>query len=382
MRKRRRYQAGSVVISRDGKVWLGQYRENGIKRTVTLGKRKGPERISKTEAETKLADIVQPLNSAANVESNVDPDITVKDYIEMVYFPHKRKGKWRRLTSESRTDSITLHVIGNFGDRKMRSMNNRVELQGWLDSLFTSKNSSQRMAYNTVDHLRWDLKAIFDLAVADGIFVRNPIYSGTILLHVHPDCPMAQKAMMCAEDVKKAIAALTTVRERVVFELIVLSGLRVSEVFGLRRGRVCDGYAKIAERVCRRDIDRPKSRRATRNAALSKIVQADLKLWLESSPDTGSDGWLFPSETMKTAIGSDNVMARHIRPKLRAVQLGWVDYRVMRRTHSSLMKEIKIDPKLVADQQGHGVDVNQNEYTQTSLSSRLEAVETLSAFVN
>ncbi len=238
------------------------------------------------------------------------------------------------------------------------------------------------MAYNTVDHLRWDLKAIFDLAVADGIFVRNPIYSSTILLHVHPDCPMAQKAVMSAEDVKKAIAALTTVRERLVFELIVLSGLRVSEVFGLRRGRVCDGYAKITERVCRRDIDRPKSRRANRDAALSKIVQADLKLWLEYSPDTGSDGWLFPSETIKTAVGSDNVMARHIRPKLRAVQLGWVDYRVMRRTHSSLMKEIKIDPKLVADQQGHRVDVNQNEYTQTSLSSRLEAFETLSAFVN
>jgi hypothetical protein len=46
------------------------------------------------------------------------------------------------------------------------------------------------------------------------------------------------------------------------------------------------------------------------------------------------------------------------------------------------MKEIEIDPKLVADQQGHAVDVNQNECTQTSVASRLQAVETLSAFVN
>jgi hypothetical protein len=37
------------------------------------------------------------------------------------------------------------------------------------------------------------------------------------------------------------------------------------------------------------------------------------------------------------------------------------------------MKEIKVDPKLVADQQGHGVGLNQNEYTQTSVASRLAA---------
>ena len=84
-------------------------------------------------------------------------------------------------------------------------------------------------------------------------------------------------------------------------------------------------------------------------------------------------------------IGADNMMARYIRPKLKAenVGLGWVDYRVMRRTHSSLMNAQGVDPKVIADQQGHTVDVNLNVYTQTSMESRREAVETLaSAFVN
>jgi hypothetical protein len=75
-------------------------------------------------------------------------------------------------------------------------------------------------------------------------------------------------------------------------------------------------------------------------------------------------------------------MARSLRPVLKTVGLDWVDYRVMRRTHSSLMKQAKVDPKLVVDQQGHGLDTNQNVYTQTPVTSRLEAVETLSAFVN
>jgi hypothetical protein len=54
-----------------------------------------------------------------------------------------------------------------------------------------------------------------------------------------------------------------------------------------------------------------------------------------------------------------------------------VDYQVMRRTHSSLMRELGVDPKIVADGIGHDVNVNLNVYTQTSIEGRLEAVQTL-----
>src|SRR5262249_51432446 len=153
----------------------------------------------------------------------------------------------------------------------------RDELQDWLDGLRNA--AGERMAYTTVDHLRWDLKAIFDLAMADGVIPRNPIYSGTLLLHVHPDCPRPKQPVMSADDVKRAIPALHTLRERLVFKLIVLGGMRVSEVFGLRRGRVHDQYAEIIERVCRRDVDRPKTAKSERKAALAECVQEDLKLW-------------------------------------------------------------------------------------------------------
>ena len=56
---------------------------------------------------------------------------------------------------------------------------------------------------------------------------------------------------------------------------------------------------------------------------------------------------------------------------------------VLRRTHSSLMREKNVDPKVVADQLGHTLDVNLNVYTQTSLERKIEAVETLeSSLVN
>ena len=51
----------------------------------------------------------------------------------------------------------------------------------------------------------------------------------------------------------------------------------------------------------------------------------------------------------------------------------------MRRTHSSLLKELDIDPKVRAEQMGHSVDVNENVYTRTSLQRRRDAVDKLEA---
>jgi len=49
----------------------------------------------------------------------------------------------------------------------------------------------------------------------------------------------------------------------------------------------------------------------------------------------------------------------------------------MRRTHSSLLKELGVDPHVRAEQMGHTVDVNENVYTITSINRRKEAVNAL-----
>ena len=49
----------------------------------------------------------------------------------------------------------------------------------------------------------------------------------------------------------------------------------------------------------------------------------------------------------------------------------------MRRTHASLSRQAGIDPKLVADQLGHGLGVNLDVYTVAALDKRQDAVEVL-----
>lgn len=44
-----------------------------------------------------------------------------------------------------------------------------------------------------------------------------------------------------------------------------------------------------------------------------------------------------------------------------------MNFQVMRRTHSSLLKELDVDPKVRAEQMWHTLDVNENVYTRTRL---------------
>jgi len=88
------------------------------------------------------------------------------------------------------------------------------------------------------------------------------------------------------------------------------------------------------------------------------------------SIDKGSDAWVFPSEKLTTPLAKDNCWRRSFLPKLKPAGLAWANFQVMRRTHSSLLKELDVDPQIRAEQMGHTVDVNENVYT-TNLCSFL-----------
>jgi hypothetical protein len=82
-----------------------------------------------------------------------------------------------------------------------------------------------------------------------------------------------------------------------------------------------------------------------------------------------------------TPLAKENIWRRNIAPKLEAVGLGWVNFQVMRRTNSSLMKTLGVDGKLVADQLGHTLDVNQNVYAQSAVGLWQDAVNLLESTI-
>jgi integrase len=122
-------------------------------------------------------------------------------------------------------------------------------------------------------------------------------------------------------------------------------------------------------------MDLPKA--GIRVVALSEGLQTAVSQWRELSGYPQPEEWVFPSENRKTPLAKDNCCHRLIKPKLKKVNLDWANFQVMRRTHASLMRELDVDPKIVADQLGHSVDVNLNVYTTTAVGLRKKALDAM-----
>ena len=86
---------------------------------------------------------------------------------------------------------------------------------------------------------------------------------------------------------------------------------------------------------------------------------------------------MFPSERIVTPLLPDNVLRRWIRPRLEPLGLGWINFAVLRRSHSTLHEDRGTDPKIIADQQGHGLGVHLDKYVESSVARRREAATAL-----
>ena len=210
------------------------------------------------------------------------------------------------------------------------------------------------------------------MSVTEGYLRKN----FALLLFTPRECKRSIGQVMTMDQVRQLFSVLE-VRERLIAKLAVLAGLRPGEIFGLKWSRLGSEYADIRQRVYRGDVDSPKTVRSVRFAALSDGLSVAIDEWRSKSIDSNPDAWVFPSEKLTTPLAKDNCWRRSFLPKLKPVGLAWVHFQVMRRTHSSLLKELDVDPQIRAEQMGHTVDVNENVYTITSINRRKEAVNAL-----
>ena len=354
---RKRHQDGSLKIVRGR--WIGQWWENGHRRNKTLGKLL---EMTKSQALNELESSLAPINAKQQAPSS---QWTFSDFVNQVYLPFYRR-KWKSSTAACNLDRLKHHVTCEFVGRTLGTFT-RNELQDFLD-----QKAAAGLSFSTVDHLRWDLKQIFGMAVAEDYLRKNP----AALLFTPKEAKCASKPVMTWQEVRLLFSALEA-RELLVCMLATTEGMRPGEIFGLKWRHVKADQIEIEQRLYRGQIDSPKTNQSIRSVALSEGLQFAAAKWRALSGDPGPESWVFPSETLKTPLAKDNCWRRWIAPRLKAVGLEWVNFQVMRRTHASLMRELGVDPKIVADQLGHSVDVNLNVYSKTALGVRKEAVNTL-----
>jgi integrase len=317
--------------------------------------------MTKAQAQAELSAILAPINLASDEPSE---NTSFGEFVQQVYLPFYRR-KWKRSTAMTNEERLAHHLTPEFGPRSLGSMT-RDELQALLDQ------KGRTLSFNVVAHLRWDLKQILRMAVAEGYLRKNP----AALLFTPRESKRTTARVMTVEEVRLLFVVLN-VREQLIAKLAVLAGMRPGEIFALTWSRLDADYADIRQRVYRGDIDSPKTVRSVRFAALSDGVLEAIDAWRAASIDTSADAWVFPSEKLTTPLAKDNCWRRSFLPRLKPLGLAWANFQVMRRTHSSLLKELDIDPHVRAEQMGHTVDVNENVYTFSSMKRRKDAVNAL-----
>jgi integrase len=353
--RKSRYQKGSVKKQRGR--WVAMWWVDHSRKSRVIGLVKN---MTKSEARAVVDRIVYE----ANAKREEDRAWRFGEFVAEVSFRYYSR-KWKTSTRVNNMNRVSIHLVDGLGSLELSSFR-RDGLQDLLD-----EKTRSGLSFSTVDHLRWDLKQIFDMALAEGLVMRNP----ALLLFTPKEAAKPVRRVMTIKEVQICFAVLGQ-RERLIAKLAIMAGMRPGEIFALTWGRLTSTYADIRQRVYRGAIDTPKTDQSIRRAALPEGLLREIEAWRSVSIVTRDDAWVFPSERM-TPMSKDNCWNRNLKPKLESVGMGWANFLVMRRTHATLMNELGVNGKLVADQLGHSLDVSQNVYTQSPVESRLPGVNQL-----
>ena len=153
---RTRHSAGGVRKQRGR--WIGLWRVDGKKQSRVLGFVKDMSKGDAREA-------VQKIVGAERAKGN---PAAFGQFVESCYYRFKFR-RWKDSTREENVQRVNHHLVSEFGDRELASFQ-----RDDASRTFLTKKAVRGLSFSVVDHLRWDLKAIFDMAVSEGLVVRNP----------------------------------------------------------------------------------------------------------------------------------------------------------------------------------------------------------------
>ena len=148
----------------------------------------------------------------------------------------------------------------------------------------------------------------------------------------------------------------------------VYTGLRVSELIGLRWDDMLDGYLTIDERCLRGDWAAPKSDASNATIPVNatvierihrlKILTVEVKAGRATRryklvKTDGPNDLVFQSVRTGTTMRDNNILMRHIKPAGRKLGLGFLNWRCLRTSHATWLKMAGADVKDAQAQMRH-----------------------------
>ena len=345
---RRRFQDPKPV--RLGKwwyilVWQDEFRDG---RRVRKRKREklAPATMPLREVNKIAAEKLRPVNqgllsagSAANLE----------DYVNSVYKPTVLP--LLASSTQSRYRSVLgKYLVPTFGASCLRDLT-PLTVQKYFSGM-----ANTNLSHESRDKIRDVLSSVLGSAVRYGYLVKNPVEG----LKLPPNKTGMRSKPYISPQAFAALVALVSEPYATMIFVAVYTGLRVSELVGLRWRNVHPESIRIEQRYCRGDWGPPKSEASNATVPVNQIVMQRIHrlktLVVEVKAGTGirkyqvvkadgPDDLVFQSLVKGAPMRDNNILARHIKPAAAKLGMAWMNWQVLRRSFATWLKMTGADVK-------------------------------------
>jgi integrase len=314
------HQLGRIYLA-SGKFYV-QYRVavNGkrVQRSHFLCNKDDRHRSKSDRSVKLLRDEFMLTVNSQQAEQAPDRDMRVTDFWERRYLPYCEEIV--QLMGQPRKTPATVRGYKQIWNQHLKSHFGNLTLQEYAPHMgmvfLESLTGTQGKA--TLRHIKACATSLFKRAVNEQRIKVNPWHDVQMPDDASEAAPTQHYTVEEAEDIISAL--VDRLDCQLVMALACFLGLRPGEIAALRWEDFDEENVHIRRSVVRGIVGRPKTQESIAPLPLIDRVRIPLELWRQKSPDTS--GWVFPSVN-NTPIDLHNLVARVIRPALRAKELAW-----------------------------------------------------------
>jgi integrase len=248
------------------------------------------------------------------------------------------------------------------------------------------------LSHPTILKIRDTLSSVLRAAVEVDYLTKNPLEQLRLPLDKRPRQP---KPTITPAQFHSLIELVPEPYATMLF-VSVWTGLRVSELIGLKWRCIHADSITIEERYCRGDWSTPKTNASAATIPVSQEVTARiLRLKLltvkiragratrtyKLVKSDGPDDLVFQSVKDGRPMNDQNILKRHLQPAARKLGLPFVNWQCLRTSHATWLVASGADVKSVQSQMRHSrVSTSLEIYAQAIPTAQRRALEQLSVF--
>jgi integrase len=377
---KRRFQ--SPAPRKEGKFWYIRVRqdcfENGRTTRKLVRLKVAPAAMLEREAKKIAAELVRPMNQGL---ISIGSAVSFGEYVQSEYIPTVLP-LLAKTTQDSYEATIAKYLQPAFGEYCLRDLTPR-SLQRYFSGL--------ELAHPSVVKVRDAFSSVLRSAVPD-FLIKNPLDG----LRLPPDKRgRRSKPHISPQQFNNLVELVPEPYASMLF-VSVWTGLRVSELIGLKWRCIHADSISVEERYCRGDWAAPKTAasaatigvspeviaRITRLKSLTVEVRAGRAVRkYKVVKSSGPDDLVFQSIQQGKPMQDQNILRRHIKPAARALGLSFVNWRCLRTSHATWLVQAGADAKSVQGQMRHSrISTTMDIYAQIVSAAQRQAIEKLSQF--